>query len=200
MTYREKLEKDYPEVKEKGFDSRKYRCPEDYGYRKRDHDTPCLSGCDCWACWDQEMPYAEIKKDGIPVIPQSEVDAYNKGHSDGIAQGLNDAWDLAKKLWYLGNQKCKEIFGYEFSIDIIEHFTPQEALAKLKAYEETQSKVVVGDVVYHDPYGNGIMTREDEEYYNVLLENGDAICFEKESVTKTGKHIDISSILEQIGE
>jgi hypothetical protein len=177
-------------------------CPSDF----LSDCSELYEGCDvtklsvCTKCWNREMPNTEAK---VEVIPQAEVDAWHNAHESGKAegyeQGMNDAWELADKFNNMAMSEIIKVLGIDISrAEVFDAVYPQDALAKLKAYEEAQ--IEVGDVVYHDAYGNGIMTREDKEHYNVLLENGDAMCFEKESVTKTGKHLDISSILEQIGE
>ena len=150
-----------------------------------------------------------LEKAKLEVIPQSEVDAYNKGHEDGMAQGLKDAWEFIKEIYNFTFRKTDDIFGYEQFIDVLVYFTPQEAIAKLKAYEEAQ--IEVGDVVFcslveeddndtenKDNYG--VVTGIYRDHYEILMKNGDATGFKKETCKKTGKHIDIQSILEQIGE
>lgn len=75
---------------------------------------------------------------------------YNQGYEDGFIcgkesvqidestayeRGLNDAWELARKLSNLGfNDTRKEIFGerYGLSIDIIKDFSVDEVMTKIK--------------------------------------------------------------------
>ena len=75
---------------------------------------------------------------------------YNQGYEDGIKdgkesvqidestayeRGLNDAWELARKLSKLGfNDTRKEIFGekYGLSIDIIKNFSVNDVMTKIK--------------------------------------------------------------------
>ena len=169
-------------------------CPSDYDLEGNDQCNK-VGENKCIDCWNREMPNTE------PQVAITKDDLELK-----YSQGLNDAWELVKKLWYLENQKCKEVFGYEFSIDIIEHFTPQEALAKLKAYEETQIKV--GDIVFcfadcdenwrENKEHYGVLLEIVNDIYTVLMKNGDVSEFSKNSLEKTGKHIDIQSILKQI--
>ena len=122
-----------------------------------------------------------------------------------LNDGRNEVWELTKKLWYSGTHKCKEIFGYEFSIDIIEHLTPQEAIAKLEAYEKEQAEIKVGDVVQHkdgDLYL--VITKEDDIDYDLgaidlQTMKLDRLSGKSFAFKKTGKHIDIQSVLAQIG-
>ena len=129
-------------------------------------------------------------------IPYSE--AYNKG--------LNDAWELAKKLWHNDARTNDDIYGIEYFIDIANEYTPQEALAKFEAYEKEQEKVrqkiMVGDIVALEDGIKGVVMDEDGvDNVAIFTENG---CIEawmnKKYITKTGKHIDIQSLLEQIKE
>lgn len=83
---------------------------------------------------------------------------YNQGYEDGLKdgkesaqidkstayeRGLNDAWELARKLSNLGfNDTRKEIFGekYGLSIDIIKDFSVDEVEAKIEEYEKKQKQ------------------------------------------------------------
>lgn len=126
-----------------------------------------------------------------------DTEAYNKG--------LNDAWELAKKLWHNDARTNDDIYGIEYFIDIANEYTPQEALAKFEAYEKEQEKVrqkiMVGDIVTLEDGTKGVVMDEDGvDNVVIFTENG---CIEawmnKKYITKTGKHIDIQSILQQIG-
>lgn len=140
---------------------------------------------------DRLQKYNEVKE-RLGLIDELKMDEYNKG----LNEGRNEVWELTKKLWYLGTYKCKEIFGYEFTIDIIEHFTPQEALAKLEAYEK-QNEIKVGDVVEQDEH-KFVIIFVNNEFVNGIDENGRFSHISIENCKKTGKHIDIQSLLEQI--
>ena len=128
-----------------------------------------------------------------PTVPAGD---YNKG--------LEDAWELAKKLWlptFNGGMACEElevIFDCAYN-NISKKFTPQEALAKLEAYEK-ENELKVGDVVeLADGTKAVVMDRFDDEIFALFNENG---CVEnlniKSDFKKTNKHIDITSVLEQL--
>lgn len=213
MTFLEKAKSD---LKDEEFsdDGLPCKCPSNYGYEK---EYSC-SDVECTDCWNREMPNTEPKADGIPVIPQSEVDAWHNAHESGKAegyeQGLNDAWELVKKIVLkaekggLNYNDFKNIFGVGDYVSVLEEFTPQEALEKMKAYEEAQIKV--GDIVFcfadcdenwrENKEHYGVLLEIVNDIYTVLMKNGDVSEFSKNSLEKTGKHIDIQSILEQIGE
>ena len=145
----------------------------------------------------------------VETIPQEEVQksAYN--------QGLHDAWELAKRV--VRSPKLVEnaqifigenIVGIERESLLIQFFqlSPQEALAKLKEYEGAQ-EIKVGDVVV---YGDSevLITKIYKRSFDgiQLSDNNEQGSFgdtytsrDLEYCKKTGKHIDIQSILDQIG-
>ena len=184
-------------------------CPSDLGYEPKEK-CKAIIGLEekdkdyiCRRCWEREMPNTNQKEDGILVIPQREIDSYNKGHEDGVAQGLNDAWELICKINKISTEESERVYGkrFQYITDIIENLTPQEALAKLKAYED--SKIEVGDVVENIVCGEVFVGAVSNVYYDVatvMWGDGTSGLMKKNELKKTGKHIDISSILEQIGE
>lgn len=151
---------------------------------------------------DRLQKYEEVQ------IPYSEV--YNKGLEDG----RNEVWELANKLFgytsdtKISNEDLKKIFGSACEMDILRNFTPQEALEKLEAYEKEQN-IKVGDVVKN---GNDetefVVIATSEETINgqpILRPIGKTlikgvIFASNTDLKKTGKHIDIQSLLEQIKE
>ena len=122
-------------------------------------------------------------------------DAYNKG--------LEDAWELAKKIVLSecdGGYSCEElenIFGYRTPASILKAFTPQEALAKVKAYEEC-NEIKVGDVVrLKGCCVEGIVTKVTETNICYLFKDGscsNSSCNNSDFINsyfeKTGKHFD----------
>lgn len=150
-----------------------------------------------------EIPNTEPK---VEVIPQAEVEASQKGYRNGYNQGLNDAWELLGKLYDFTCDEILNIFDLKNGFyDVIRNYTAQEALAKLKAYED--SKIKVGDVVawtdFADDTFNGVVLDFKDNTDNevvVFNENGGVDVWKIAECKKTGKHIEIQQILEQIGE
>lgn len=133
-------------------------------------------------------------------------------YEKGLNDGRNEVWELAKKIavepeivGYDGMQ-LHDIFGFSDMDGVFTSYSPQEALAKLEAYEKEQEKVrqkiMVGDIVTLEDGTKGVVMDEDGvDNVVIFTENG---CIEawmnKKYITKTGKHIDIQSLLEQIKE
>ena len=118
-------------------------------------------------------------------------------------KGLEDAWKLANNIAdTLTTSERAEIFGYVINgitvMDILRDFSPQEALAKLEAYEK-EHEIKVGDIVYNDDtMEEGVVTHIDNDEVFMLYDDGS--CGNTYgNLTKTGKHIDIQSVLKQIG-
>ena len=124
-------------------------------------------------------------------------------------QGLADAWELAKKIYYapcdggLEQHEIEEIFGCKFG-SVMFRYTAEEALAKIEAYER-KSAIILGDEVEHDC--NSFRTTFFVTYLNGnqikgLDKTGNTHYFTmpNQYIKKTGKHIDIEGLLRQIGE
>lgn len=125
----------------------------------------------------------------LELIDELKQAEYNKG--------LNDAWEFMKKWDSMNYETSNEMFSSTTLRSILNR-TPQEALAKLKAYEE-QSKIEVGDILLI--YGEeAVVTRVVDEHANILFGDGvtNNMPVKELAGDKTGKHIDIKSFLEQI--
>lgn len=133
-------------------------------------------------------------------------------YEKGLNDGRNEAWECANKISdiYSASERAR-IFNYVVGgitvMDILRDFTPQEALAKLEAYEKEQAeiKVEVGDVVklqgemVTEFVVTNIFSSRNYISYNGIASDGKFVA-DARNVEKTGKHIDIQSVLEQIKE
>ena len=146
------------------------------------------------------------KEYGLDEADMREAVSYQKG--------LDDAWEAARKIGHASQMQLKQM-GFEFNSDdrfynpswyAVMNCTAVEAIAKLKAYEERQEtadEIKVGDVVrlcrHTVPY---IVTScdGDDDTYILMTVNGGFIKAEKCNVRKTGRHFDISKILEEMKE
>lgn len=130
---------------------------------------------------------------------QNEADSYDSG--------LNDAWELAKKIVLIENDggvpytELFTVYGTSDIEEILKH-SPQEALAKMEAYEKGQAEIKVGDVVVVNNDIKGVVLDEggNEDELIVFTENA---CVEpclKGYLRKTGEHLnEVQSILQQLG-
>ena len=132
----------------------------------------------------------------------------SKGNEEAYNKGLEDAWELAKKFYLnvkdggLSYIDIGNIYGMPI-YEILQHMTPQEALAKLEAYEKKQNEIKVGDVVTTINGECGYIVTNIQlpnTLHCINSRNGYALQMKISSVKKTGKHIDIKSVFEQIAE
>lgn len=166
-----------------------------------------------YAVGDKVLVEAEIKENagheaysvevlGCRALWINENDISNKTYSDGLA----DAWELARKIVLKAEMggicydDFRKIFGVGDYVSVLRTLSPQEALAKIEAYEE--SKVIkVGDVVYTDnePDSFGVVTWVANGAMYVLWDDG-SNCWEGvlSDFHKTGRTVDIEHLLEQI--
>ena len=195
MTFLEQLMEDNPSLSKGEIESLAvYRyCPSEYGYEK-------VGGCgnktwdECRDCWNREMPNTERKED--TSIKGFTDDLLNQGYTKGI----NYCIDYIRKLFTIGEHTRKELFGCREIRYIIDGNSADVIIAKLKAYEDSQ-KIEVGDVVkWENKYIIVTYFYNEERILKGVDCDGQIYSCLNENVTKTGKHIDIQSILNQIGE
>lgn len=132
-------------------------------------------------------------------------DLYDSGYVDGMLK----TWGIAKELFEYSSE-LYEIFGFNemnqyMSINyVLNNFTPQQAKTKIEEWEKSKEEIKVGDVVT-DTSNNrnyivtGIKQDNNSTWYALLSEIGLTINTKACTLKKTGRHIDIQSVLEQIG-
>lgn len=89
-----------------------------------------------WNGLQMLTPYTE------PDLEQVRKEAYRQGYDTGYGtkvnefyeQGLIDAWDAARTLWNTPNRK--EIFGHTTFNTVLTTLTAQEAIEKIRQYEQ----------------------------------------------------------------
>ena len=84
MTFREKLEKEYPDMNIGVIIAN--NCPCDYAYERETPCCPIAIGQDCSDCWNREIPEVDdatmeavVKylKNGVTDIPEEVIDKFN---------------------------------------------------------------------------------------------------------------------------
>ena len=115
--------------------------------------------------------------------------------------GLNDAWEMANRVSFMDASDVEDIFGEYYTMDeMMETFTAVEAAEKIAEWEKKRefrvndevrkkSTGICGVVIYS--FGDGRV--------DVIFKNGSHDICETSKLTKTGRTIDIGSLLKQIG-
>ena len=125
----------------------------------------------------------------------------------GYDCGLKDAWELAKKMvlnTYDGGIDAKELekmFGVQDSYTIFKENDVKDVLAKVEVYEK-EKEIKAGDVVEREVMGIFVVVNvnTDTDCYTLMNKDGRVTCASKKQISKTGKHIDLSAILAEIGK
>lgn len=139
------------------------------------------------------------------ILTEQDIEAKKEeAHQEGFEEGLEEAWELVKKIRELYCCRSLEdeelyIFGCHFE-DVFSKYTVREALAKVKEYEEKQKEIEVGDVLL-GKFGMCVVTkiRANNTFYG-FFRDGSSGTHCKSDFKKTGKHIDIQSILDELGK
>lgn len=132
---------------------------------------------------------------------EAEKKAYNKG--------LSDAWEVIKKITKddsVGGysiEMMQELFGQTCVYDITHNYTPEEAIAKIKAYEDKKqdAEIKVGnEVTVYDTDGievaKALVLSIQGEGYGIITSNGTSTWSHKKFIKKTDKyHPQIAEVL-----
>lgn len=144
-----------------------------------------------------------------PLCPSDCKGAPGHGYDDGYEKGLNDAWDAARKIITrkadggLSGLDLVEVFGEDVldcTLDtIFANYTPAEAIAKIKAWEENKG-IHVGDVAMFESGICGVVTSiDDDRFAGCITQEGAWVVFAENRLKKTGRSIDVAGFLKQIG-
>ena len=126
--------------------------------------------------------------------------------------GQEEAWELAQKIMLSVNHggysmdKIKEIFGDVAYYEVMENNTYSEAAAKVAEWEKAKEEICVGDIYSYNGVGNFVICDIDREkdmvkiLWDDLSVGTETLNKIKNDYNKTGRHIDIASMLVQIGE
>ena len=149
-------------------------------------------------------------EDGLSRLKELNSDYINEHFGDlqdtAYQRGLDDAWEAARKLFSsMADSDIEKAFPIEWNnggFNALMNLQPQEAIEKLKAYEEKQKaddEIKVGDEVRHDRGWSAVVTSIDNVGFSVMDYNGEVASYSDISkFTKTGRHFDIPKILEEM--
>lgn len=124
------------------------------------------------------------------------------------AAGQEEAWELARKILSntehggYGTSELLEIFGTMMLTNILT-LTYDEAAAKVAEWERMNEEICVGDIVrFRENHNEEFCVTDiydDRLLYGINAEGGVYSYRDIELFEKTGRHIDIKSMLSQIG-
>ena len=124
--------------------------------------------------------------------------------------GMDKAWEAAQKVACkteaggMTLDTLQKVFGVISPATIMQSNTAQQAIDKIKAYEDKRSdRIEVGDEVRTRdgaPSHTFLVTKVTDSHVYGISDDGSWNYYTKDEVTKTGKHYDIQSILEAMRE
>lgn len=153
---------------------------------------------------ETDMPYEVKERNNREIKPRTIWIREEDIQSDS-PMTAEEAWELARRIvgcreHGLEETKRREIFSRDDAFDVFNLFSAKEAKVKIEAWE-AEKEIKVGDVV--DICGDkGIVTSfgTDGDAIHVLYLDGIVNSYRKgKDIKKTGRHIDIEGILNQIG-
>ena len=148
---------------------------------------------------DEEVPYPVEVRVCACSLPLCFTEEELKLATKTYEQGLADAWELAKKIYDMKCDAIEEIFGVKGGFyEVIRNFTFEDCRDKIESYEK-EKEIKVGDVVTTGEF-SCVITRIYNRTADVIFADGVNGTVEVTKVKKTGNHIDIESLLKQIGE
>lgn len=122
-------------------------------------------------------------------------DAYDEGYE----KGMRNAWECAKIIANLNAGEQFARFGVCFTAKVLDKFSASEAENRIVEYEAKQAEIKIGDEVRVDNQNCVVLVLDAAGYYCLLREDGNIYpSMRKSRMTKTGRHYDIESILEQL--
>jgi len=161
-----------------------------------------------------------VRKDIMEQVDEAYQKGYDKGYADktnndevckqiakdiqdeAYQRGLNDAWEAARKIitWPDRSLVNSDAFDLDPGENIFTKYSASEAIERLKSYED--DKIKRGDIV--NVKGSckddllGVVTKVWKDNCYIMWDDGSGGTWSKDSVVKTGKHIDVDKFLEEI--
>ena len=139
---------------------------------------------------------------GIIYTTREMLDTFTRleKYNEAYEKGLKDAWETARKIGgavadggYSGEQLAN-IFGSAKYQTVFE-LSAETAIEKIKAYEEKQNKIRVGDVVEvkESPGEQKVVVTSccdtADFYCGFCIDSGLTTCFAGKDAKKTGQHL-----------
>lgn len=158
-----------------------------------------------------ENGYEQGYNDAKSELGQNAIDLAHEESDRAYRQGLDDAWVVIKKI-----TKDETVGGYSFEMirdifssacvyDIVRNYTAEEAIAKIKEYEDKQKQdtIRIGDEIETKFGTRGVVitdTPDEEGTISVWFRTDAHVqSYPVKDLMKTGRHFD-QIILPKMGD
>jgi len=136
--------------------------------------------------------------DGKTYLASYSVDNLTPYTAPDLEQVRKEAWEAARTLW--NTPKRKEIFGYTSFNTAIMTLTAQEVIEKIRAYEQAQKEIQVGDEVI-TASGKAVVMGVGPVHFEYVCADGSIGYDEVKNVKKTGRTFpEIAEVLRKMKE
>lgn len=157
--------------------------------------------------WKEEDGLERFKTIGDDEVELLNSDYINEHYGDlqdiAYQAGLEDAWELMHKIaFYKDPHVLIDAFGATTWGELLENNTPQEAIAKLRAYEEKQDEIKIGDEVTpksKDADWKGIVIGIEGGEAQVMTPDGYSCGYPLDIMKRTGRHFpEVADLLKKM--
>ena len=124
----------------------------------------------------------------------------NADYNSGYEAGMQRAWECARRIANLDTGEKYAWFGLCYTNSVFETFSASVAEKRIAEYEAKQAEIKVGDEIISGG-DKGVVTRANNrggEWSVIWFDGSVSEVFEKKFPKKTGRHYDITRILEQM--
>jgi hypothetical protein len=138
-----------------------------------------------------------------------EYQAKRDGRKEGLKDGQNEAWELARKIVSSPNNggytcpELKDIFGTGLAGNCFRDNTYQEAADKERKWKET-ANIRVGDVLVSTGNLKALVTYIGDNYMCLLFSDGSCGQIVKDDIKefykKTGQQFDVTTVIDLLKE
>lgn len=158
--------------------------------------------------WEHEYPRNDCNASGgdgtvIKVERHESSNCDTNSLEAEYERGLNDAWELVRRLRTTAPTDIIEIFDKDTTFSVIEELSASEAIKKWKAWEDKNEFKVGDEVVCRDGIKGIVVGISNNTEQISLLSNEYNVpqLLIKSHATKTGRHFDqIEEVLKQMKE
>ena len=142
----------------------------------------------------------------INLTPYTEPDL-EQVRKEAYEQGLSDAWEAARKIIYMPEADLLNLFTECYaavctSVQVFLKYDASECIEKIRAYEQEQEKIKVGDEI-ETPSGlkGYVVNFTDDELVHYVSSEGRFGTIGMSAVSKTGRHFpEIAEVLAKMKE
>lgn len=148
-----------------------------------------------------QIPWWALSEDIVENLTPYTAPDLEQVRKEAYEKGLSDAWEAARKIWKYDTTTLKAIFGEGIMrMDWFMKFTASEAIEKLKAYEQEQEEIKVGDEIVAAS-GKAVVLRVLDVNAYYVYKDATWGVMRCEELVKTGRHFpEIAEVLQKMKE